>query len=223
MQPLLSHRLGPVRALFLGSDAAFAGPFEEVVRTAAELAGFEPPGAVAALQQIHSAEVVTAQAGQRPKADGLVTHETGLALAVVTADCVPVLLAGDECVAAVHAGWRGLAQGILRTAAAHPLAPPRGFETAWIGPCMAGCCYEVGGDVAARVARASGCDVVHEKASSAQPHLALASAARNQLDALHLEDVRATRLCTGCNAEWWSYRRLGARAGRNLAFIWRTD
>lgn len=228
MKTVLSHREGPlsyrqgrVRALFLGQDAAFDADLEQALQNAARSVGFEAPKRVASVRQVHSDRVVEASTSSRPEADGLLTRETDLALAVVTADCVPVLLAGPEAVAAVHAGWRGLATEILRSAVKHELAPRVGFSTAWIGPCMAACCYEVGGEVASAVARASGGRVVHEKRGSERPHLALESAAHEQLLALGLEDVRVTRTCTGCRSEWWSYRRLGAKAGRNLSFVWR--
>lgn len=223
MKSVFFHRQGPVRALFLGRDESFEGDFDAALLAASRRLGFTPPRDVAALRQVHSARAVEALARERAEADALLTREPGLALAVVTADCVPVLFAGQGTVAAVHAGWRGLATKVVAATASHDLAPPDGFSTAWIGPCMAACCYEVGSEVATRVALASGTGVIHERAPSVRPHLALESAAHAQLEACGLEDVRLSRTCTGCHESWWSYRRLGARAGRNLAFVWLVD
>ena len=123
---------------------------------AAELAPEAPPLAWA--RQIHSAIVLEARAGLCGEGDALFTERTDLALGVVTADCVPVLLAGARAIAAAHAGWRGLAAGVLpRTV--ERLVEAFGEQPAdlqaWIGPAIGPCCYEVSDEVADQVARAS--------------------------------------------------------------------
>lgn len=102
------------------------------------------------LHQVHSAEVVTV-AGPlpvRPRGDGLVTATPGLALAVLTADCAPVLLADREAgvVGAAHAGWRGMLAGVLEAtvAAMEALGARAGAITAVIGPTISQRAYEVG-------------------------------------------------------------------------------
>lgn len=221
MPPLLAARKGPARALFLGRDDRFVGDEAEAVTRAARSVGFEPPNRVDLCRQIHSNRVVIAQPNERPRADALVTREVGVAVGVVTADCVPMLLGAHDAVAAVHAGWKGLAHRIAERALRHEGGAASGFETGWIGPCMAACCYEVGYEVAIPVAAASGAGVVHHPQGRPRPFLALAHAARRQLTDLGLDDVRLAQVCTGCSSDWWSYRRLGQRAGRNLAVIWR--
>jgi YfiH family protein len=178
-----------------------------------------PP--VAWARQIHSARVLPASPGECGEGDALVARDAGLTLSVVTADCVPVLLAGPGGLAAVHAGWRGIADGAV-PATLEKLDGPLSDWTAWIGPSIGPCCYEVGEDVAAQVAAASAPEVV-VAGPAGRPHLDLQAAVRRQLEAGGVTGVRVVAHCTRCDAErLWSYRREGKRAGRNLAFIWRS-
>ncbi len=184
--------------------------------------GIEP----AWLRQVHSSTVLDASSGSNGAADALVTWRSGLALAVVTADCVPVLLASDRGLAAVHAGWRGLAHSILPAAFERLLDQSHGCPTeapitAWIGPAIGPCCYEVSDDVARKICAASD-PVVARDGPRGHPHLDLAAAARIQLERCGKVDVRTVEACTRCDqAHLWSYRREGPGAGRNIAAIWR--
>jgi hypothetical protein len=158
--------------------------------------------------------------GEAGEGDALVTRSTDLALAVFTADCLPILLAARGEVAAVHAGWRGLASGVIAAAVAQI---DEEVAAAWIGPAIGRCCYEVGADVAAAVADASAPDVVGTGAGK-RPHLDLVAAARHQLRSAGVasERIHALGPCTRCDAtSLWSYRRDGPGTGRNVAFIWR--
>ncbi len=102
--------------------------------------------------QIHSSRVVTVTApwgvDNRPEADAMVTKETGIALGILTADCVPVLFADNEAgvIGAAHAGWRGALDGILENtiAAMVALGARHAAIHAAIGPCIAQASYEVG-------------------------------------------------------------------------------
>jgi purine-nucleoside/S-methyl-5'-thioadenosine phosphorylase / adenosine deaminase len=171
------------------------------------------------LRQVHSADVLDAEPGGNGDGDALVTSRRRLALAVVTADCVPVLLTGARWIAAVHAGWRGLAKGILG-AAVERLADD-GPLVAWIGPAIGPCCYEVGADVAREVGAASVPEVVHE-GPRGRPHLDLVHAARVQLAERGVAEIHFVEACTRCRgADLWSYRRDGPGAGRNVAAVWR--
>jgi len=220
---------------FDGLEVRFVGRGPEASRRAergAVLAAVEPmapiPPPVAWARQVHSADVLPAVAGECGAGDALWSaHPSGghgLALSIATADCVPVLLAGPEGLAAVHAGWRGLAAGIIpRTLAT--LARALGAEparwSAWIGPAIGPCCYEVGDDVAREVAAASAPEVV-VPGRAERPHLDLAAAADAQLRAAGLGAVLRVDACTRCDeGSLWSYRREGKGAGRNLAFVWR--
>jgi YfiH family protein len=153
----------------------------------------------------------------------LVTVAVGLALSVITADCVPVLLATAEGhLAAIHAGWRGIAGGIVPVAARE--LPRDGQQVrAWIGPAIGPCCYEVEGDVARAVAEASSAEAVVPGAGrDGRPHLDLRLAVRHQLEREGFPSPRRLGPCTRCHPEWLhSYRGSGPAAGRNVAFIWR--
>jgi len=191
---------------------------EEVLRRIEDGAVEAPP--VAWLKQIHSNVALAGSAGNCGEGDGLFTDRAGLALAVATADCVPVLVAGsDGRIAAIHAGWRGLVNGVIATTLrAMSEGDPGGGLRAWIGPAIGPCCYEVGDEVAEAVVAASGPEVARP-GPSGKPHLDLVAAARIQLARASCETVPH---CTRCESErLWSYRRLGKGAGRNLAFIWR--
>ncbi len=177
------------------------------------------PDAISRLVQVHSDQVVEATPGVAGEGDALVSTASELALAVATADCVPLLLAGPDAIAAVHAGWRGLVAGVIdRTL--DRLPNPHHLR-AWIGPAIGACCYEVSSQVAERVAAASTPEIVTPGRRD-RPHIDLRRAATDQLAARGVETVRQIDLCTRCHADQlWSYRRDGSRAGRNWAVIWR--
>jgi YfiH family protein len=189
-----------------------------------------PP--VAWLKQIHSDRALAASSafpGYCGEGDGLFTSDTGLALSIATADCVPVVLASRTGrLAAVHAGWRGIANGIvLATLAAmggpreDPRDEPRGDFLAWIGPSIGPCCYEVDEDVSRQVIAASGPQAA-VPGPTGKPHLDLQGAVRLQLARAGIHAVEGVPDCTRCGAgRLYSYRREGKGAGRNLAFIWR--
>ena len=113
------------------------------------------PEKMAGLYQIHSGDVVTitkeSDLGARPKADGLVTSQRGVGLAILTADCTPVLFHAPEAgvIGACHAGWRGAAQGIIAEtiAAMCALGAKRQEIKALIGPTIAQPSYQVGADM----------------------------------------------------------------------------
>jgi polyphenol oxidase len=213
--PVWEDRLGDVEIRFVGRGPA-GGRDEVLARIGEDLP-------VAWAKQIHSATVLPAAApGECGPGDALTTGRSGLALAVVTADCVPVLLAGppeDGRIAAVHAGWRGIASGVIpETLAA--LGNPAGW-TAWIGPAIGPCCYEVGDDVAKQIAAGSTAEAVVPR-PGARPHLDLHLAARHQLAQAGISEIAGISTCTRCAADLLSsYRREGKGGGRNLAFVWR--
>lgn len=109
------------------------------------------PEALVSVHQTHSdnaLEVTEPWPGARPKADGMVTGRPGLALAVLTADCAPVLMADTEAgvIGACHAGWRGALEGIVgaTVAAMVRLGARRERIAAAVGPCISQASYEVG-------------------------------------------------------------------------------
>ncbi len=118
-----------------------------------------PPEALATAYQVHGTTVAVVDApwprATAPEADGLVTRRPGVALGVLTADCVPLLLADGRAgvVAAAHAGWRGAAAGIVEEVieAMCALGAKRGNIAATVGPCIAKESYEVGPEFPALV------------------------------------------------------------------------
>ncbi|HWN43207.1 MAG TPA: polyphenol oxidase family protein [Thermoanaerobaculia bacterium] len=199
-----SDRRGDVEIRFTGR-----GPAGERQEILARVEPDAPP--VAWARQIHSATVLPAHPGHCGEGDALLGDAPDLALSVVTADCVPVLLAGPNGLAAVHAGWRGLVGGVIPAT----LERLGIVEAAWIGPTIGPCCYEVGEEVAEQFPAEA---VVPGPAD--RPHLDLVAAARQQLKGI--EEVRTVAICTRCAADrLYSYRREGKGVGRNVAFIWR--
>jgi len=209
-----SDRSGDVEIRFTGKG--FDAP-----RHGDALGPITPSGVEAAwLKQTHSATICSAQAGENGEGDALITGRSNLALSVVTADCVPVLLASPRQIAAVHAGWRGLVQRIL-PAALERFGTSLTDLTAWIGPAIGPCCYEVGHEVAAEVVAVSSSQVARP-GPRGRPHLDLHAAAALQLAECGVQEIRRLALCTRCSAQQlWSFRRDGKGAGRNRAVIWR--
>ena len=220
------HRRGPVRAAFLGVLPGREVPRpEDALRFVARCVRAEETVAPAWLRQRHGTDAVrVVDPGCGGDGDALIVSRDGVAATVFVADCVPVLIAAGQNVAAVHAGWRGLASGVLASAVrelrrAGATDPAR--AEAWIGPAIGPCCYEVGEDVASRVESVTGSEVVIRRPGQ-RPHLDLPLAASIQLAALGVGRTSSSGCCVRCDANWWSYRRDGSRAGRNHAFIWRS-
>ncbi len=214
---------GGVRLLFVGS-----GPTPERVEREEMFARVAPDAAgagtaVAWAKQIHSDRALVASPGCAGEGDALIApRDAGLALTLSTADCVPVLLAGPTHLGAAHAGWRGLANGVLAATIARIPDPPETIN-AWIGPSIGPCCYEVSPEVANEVARGSGAGnvAIARLGPLGKPHLDLFAAAERQLRALGVRRISTLRHCTRCDAEnLHSYRREGKGAGRNLSFVY---
>lgn len=143
------------------------------------------------------------------EADGHLVSEPGLGLLVFVADCLPVALAGPGGVAMVHAGWRGLAGGIIAAAAEAVEA-----TTAAIGPGIGPCCYEVGDEVLSAFA-GLGEGVAEGRV------LDLPEAARRLLAQAGVERVESADLCTSCEQElFFSHRRDEGRTGRQAGVAW---
>jgi YfiH family protein len=163
-------------------------------------------------KQVHGDRVIAAGCDPSEEADALVATK-GDAVAVRTADCVPILLANSKTgsVAAVHAGWRGVVNGIIGKAIAE-VQP----DLAAVGPHIGPCCFEVGADVAAQLGFVDRID----RGSGGVPRsfVNLRKAVHEQLRSVrNVDDVGD---CTKCHPErWFSYRRDGAHAGRLYAVI----
>jgi polyphenol oxidase len=176
--------------------------------------------------QVHGLTVREVErAGSCPETDGLVTSKKRLFLCVTVADCVPVLLADPvtRTVAAVHAGWRGTAGGIVKRAM-EILTGRFGVRPedllAYVGPSAGTCCYAVGDDVASRFPR----EVVGRLGD--QPTVDLKAANRDQLIAAGLfsRNIEISPFCTISDHELFhSHRRDAASSGRMMAVIGNTQ
>ena len=169
------------------------------------------------LRQMHGVDVVaahTVSAGNVPTADASWTDRPGMAIAVMTADCLPIVLAGirSDWVAVVHAGWRGLAAGVIEATLA--AVPGRCEETrAWLGPAIGACCFEVGGEVRQIFLERFGAIAAASFASTDSPgkYLAdLAGLATIRLQELGITGLSNSRCCTVCESkDFFSHRRDG--------------
>jgi YfiH family protein len=173
------------------------------------------PARLATAGQVHGTRIHSAtRPGHEPGCDALLTLTPGLALAVATADCMSLLYAAPGAVAAAHAGWRGAAAGMpaaaLRALCAATAVAPATVRVA-LGPCIRGCCYEVGPDVARCFPSAAVRDV------DGRPRLDLPTVARLQLLEAGLPPgaLEDTGACTACEPYWYySHRRDAGRTGR---------
>ncbi|HVT78018.1 MAG TPA: polyphenol oxidase family protein [Acidimicrobiales bacterium] len=177
------------------------------------------------LRQQHGREVVSvdepgAYAGAA--ADAAVAFVPGAAVAVVTADCAPIVLVADNvaCVAVVHAGWKGLVAGVVDATVAIMRARDAEGISAALGPCIHPECYEFGADDLAAIADALGVGVrgVTSQGTAALdlPAAVRASLERNDVRLVHDEDT-----CTAHTPGYWSHR---ARADkqRQATVAWLT-
>ena len=160
-------------------------------------------------RQQHSAAVHRAHAGRRGEpGDGLWTDEPGVPMLKLTADCVPIAVAranGKPALALLHAGWRGLLEGVV----AAGVGALGGRTVAAIGPAIGPCCYDVGSDVAEPFAATYGRDVVKDG------KLDLWATAELALRAAGCTSVERVDLCTSCNPElFFSHRRDAGVTGR---------
>ena len=169
------------------------------------------PDALAMNYQHHSADVLRARAGSRDeRGDGIWTDERGLPLLALAADCLPIVVArangSQPALALLHAGWRGLLEGIVPAGVS---ALGGGAVSAAVGPAIGPCCYEVGEDVADRFRRAFGVGLYRDG------RLDLWSAAERALRAAGCIRVDRVDLCTACSPErFFSHRRDEGLTGR---------
>lgn len=190
-----------------------------------------PPEALISLHQVHSARAVavTGPLAERPEADALVTATPGLALAVLTADCAPVLFSDPQAgvIGAAHAGWRGALDGVLEATldAMEALGARRERVQAVIGPTISQTAYEVGDDFVERFV-----DDAHENARffatgpRGRAHFDLPGYGLHRLRTAGVAEAEWTRHCTYTDPErFFSFRRSTHRGeadyGRLLSVI----
>ena len=171
-------------------------------------------------KQVHGSSVRRVLLGQPRRVRGSEEDGQATALAdnpalVMVADCLPITLAGATAVAALHAGWRGLAAGILEEGvAALRDCGETGPLSAALGPSARPCCYEVGEEVHAHFSERG--------ARVGERRLDLAAVARHRLAASGVTSIHDVGLCTMCAPElFFSHRRDSGRTGRQAGLIWR--
>jgi polyphenol oxidase len=214
------HSTGPYASLNLGihteDDTDSVGRNRETLRGDVHA----PP--LSFVHQVHGAEVVGATGPtplrfEHPRADGQVTDQPGVALCALTADCLPIAVAGRGGVAMLHAGWRGLHAGVI-DGGVHAL---RGLGAAGelhaaIGPGAGPCCYQVGPEVHAAF---DDHPPAHRGAN-----LDLKAIARHQLERAGVAEIHDIAMCTICSdpALLFSHRRDRGVTGRQAGVAWLT-
>lgn len=186
------------------------------------------PDAWTAGRQVHGARAARVGMAERgsgaaspdtaiAETDALWTEEPDVALAVLTADCVPILLAGvmRRRIGVVHAGWRGLVAGVVEVAVG---AMGRDGLSAFVGPAIGPCCYEVGPEVAEAAVAALGAGVVREN-GSVPLRLDLWEGARRALREAGVTDVSAAALCTRCEPHRFYSHRAGDTGRQGLVAV----
>lgn len=214
--PFASLNLG----LHVGDEPAAVGENRARVSAALSL-----PGEPCWLAQAHGTRVANLDAETAPApADAAITRASGRVLAIQVADCMPVLFASDDgaVLAAAHAGWRGLAAGVLEATVAAMQCDPRRIS-AWLGPAIGARHFEVGAEVrAAFVAQDARAAEGFIRNARGRWNCDLLLLARARLAALGVGAVSAANLCTYDEpSRCFSYRRDG-RTGRMAALIWRS-
>lgn len=211
---------GPFARLNLGDHV---GDEAEAVHANRQrvVAGLGLPSEPVWLRQVHGARVVDAAAAAGLEADGTFTSERGRVCAVMTADCLPVLLCSldGDCVAAVHGGWRSLAAGILE-AAVGAMGTTR--VMAWLGPAIGPAAFEVGSEVRDVFVGRDAALAAAFRAVAHDKWLAdIYAIARRQLLTLGVDACYGGDHCTHSDPDrFYSYRRDGV-TGRMATLIWR--
>ncbi|HYH44018.1 MAG TPA: peptidoglycan editing factor PgeF [Burkholderiales bacterium] len=176
------------------------------------------------LKQVHGARVVEADTVlDRPEADASIARNPGTVSAIQVADCLPILFTNraGSVVAAAHAGWRGLAAGVIDSTVAAMGGDPREM-LAYVGPGIGPLYFEVGDEVReAYVSRDAGAAPAFTRKEPAKWLADLPALARRALRRCGITDIYGCDLCTYSNpARFYSYRRDG-ETGRMAALIWR--
>ncbi|MDQ1386376.1 MAG: purine-nucleoside/S-methyl-5-thioadenosine phosphorylase / adenosine deaminase [Actinomycetota bacterium] len=166
------------------------------------------------LRQVHGNEVYVADGAPTPSgepgpmADAVVTAARGLTLAIVTADCAPLVIACDDAVGVVHAGHRGLANGVIEAAVAQLRDIGTGDVRAFLGPCIRAPRYEFGADALADLVAQFG-TIVEGRTRAGRPALDIAAAIGVVLERVGVVPFADCGICTADDGAYFSYRRDG--------------
>lgn len=178
--------------------------------------------------QVHKTELLWCRGEGKmhsQQVDILMTNRSNTAVAVRVADCLPVLLADPESgiVAAVHAGWRGTAAGIVRNAVEAMLKHGAQHENllAALGPCIGSCCFAIGKDTAEALKKSTaGANDCLIQTSEIHADLAAINVLQLIETGLKKSHIEVNKACTACQTEnFFSFRRDGKQSGRQLAVV----
>ena len=204
----------------VGQDVSLSSPSRnDVLREIACSSGFARDGRIAGMTQVHGSDAVVVDADLEdylPECDALLSASPHVALSGITADCVPLVVFGEGACSVIHAGWRGLAGGVIDHVI-RELADLSGqdpaFFTAFVGPAAGACCYEVGDEVL---------ESIGDTAVFENGHLASADTAVRQLLSSGVSEIESVDVCTICAAPSVlnSFRRDGESAGRQGVLAW---
>lgn len=204
-------------AAHVGDDPRCVAANRERLREALEL-----PSEPQWLDQVHGRQVAMLSRPLTGSADAAVAFGPGPVAAVLTADCLPVFLAGrnGRCVGIAHAGWRGLLAGVIEETVKAMTTDPSDL-TAWLGPAIGPTAFEVGGEVRRMFVATNPESAAEFRAGRGQKYLLdLPGSARRRLADCGVASVHGSGLCTVADAaRFYSYRRDG-RTGRMAALIW---
>jgi len=201
-----STRLGGVSHGDYGSNNVGDHVGDKASAVAINRANLPAANHITWLKQVHGNHVVTLPS-ETTEGDAAFTAQQGQCCAVMTADCVPILIcdeAGTQ-VAAVHAGWKGLSLNIISKTIAHFSSPPTRLQ-AWVGPAICQQCYEVNEKLADTFAGFP--NAIEKGKSDDKFQLNLPLIAETQLRSLNIGQVVQSNLCTYCDADrFYSHRR----------------
>ncbi len=182
-------------------------------RMLADGAGLSAPDSWVWVRQVHGNEVFVADAptptDDPPTADAAFTAHAGLPVAIVTADCAPVVVANDNTFAVVHAGHRGLANGVVQRAVEQVRAHGTGGIHAFLGPCIRPAHYEFGADDLAQLVKQLGSPSIANETKDGRPALDIPAAVRVVLEHAGIDELHDCGICTAENLDYFSYRRDG--------------
>ena len=209
-------------ALHVGDDAKRVANYRQRLVTMSKIKD------IAWLNQTHSNRVVSANPAQPQDADASFTRESQLGCAVLTADCLPVLIGSYDgsVVAAIHAGWRGLLEGIIYNTVA-ALGVPERHLCAWLGPAIGPSVFEVGGEVMEQFLQLNDqyqhCFKACIRKDGSEGFMAdIYAIARYQLRDMECGWLGGGQYCTFSDPRFYSYRR-DSVTGRFASLIWRLN
>ena len=201
-----------------GDDAGTVGANRRMLERALEF-----PSTPRWLRQVHGIHVMVEPGEDEPQGDAVVTRTPGTVLAILTADCLPVVFAASDGseVAAAHAGWRGLSAGVLETTVATMQASPDAIRT-WLGPAAGPDAYEVGEEVFAAFDRDPRAATAFAPTRPGHWRVDLYALARQRLADAGVTRVHGGGLCTISDPRRFYSHRRDQRTGRMATLVWRT-